>query len=127
MAYANNDERHWWESGLYGGKFYWPPHVAVSDTIETWVEVFLSDGYESTDNHDIEPGVEKVAIYVDANSMEPTHVAKSNGHIWKSKLGKGVDIEHKSLDLLIGDQQDEYGIVGKILRRPKHNETENNA
>ena len=48
----------------------------------------------------------------------PSRVAKSDGRVWKSKLGKGQDIEHFSLDVLEGNEADEYGIVERILRRP---------
>src|SRR5207237_700439 len=107
MAFANGDERHWWEPGLFGGRFYWPTNVQQGETLEAWQELFIADGYEPTDNRDIEPGVEKVAIYVDVVDMLPSHVARSDGRSWKSKLGKGQDIEHASLDVLEGDRMDE--------------------
>jgi hypothetical protein len=116
VAFANEDERHWWEPGMHGGKYYWPTGK-THDTIESWREIFEKEGYEETDNRDIEPGFEKVAIYVDLKDFLPSHVAKSDGRIWKSKLGKGQDIEHASLDLLEGDQFDEYGVVDVVLKR----------
>ncbi len=80
--------------------------------------MFLREGYELTTNRHVEPGFEKVAIYVDLADMSPGHMAKSDGRSWKSKLGRVQDIEHASLDLLEGDQEWEYGIVERILRRP---------
>ncbi len=118
MAYANNDDRHWWEPGLHGGRYSWPEGVKQSDTLEAWTEVFLRDGYELTDNKDIELGFYKVAIYVALDDMSPSHVAISDGLVWKSKLGKGQDIEHYDLAILEGEQADEYGIVESVLRRP---------
>ena len=115
MAFANDNERKWWQAGLYGGLYYWPPKV--NDTLEGWVELFTRQGYEVTGNRGVETGFEKVAIYVDLKEMLPSHVAKSDGRAWKSKLGRCQDIEHSSLDLLEGDQQWEYGIVERILRR----------
>ncbi len=80
--------------------------------------MFTRQGYELTEDRNIEAGFEKIAIYVDLEDMAPGHVAKSDGIAWKSKLGRYQDIEHASLDLLEGDQYWEYGIVERILRRP---------
>jgi len=117
VAFVNGDERHWWEPGTYGSRFYWPPNISQRDNLEAWVELFEKQGYELTNNHDIESGVEKVALYVSFKDMLPSHVARSDGRIWKSKLGKGQDIEHVSLDVLEGEQQHEYGIVERVLKK----------
>jgi len=73
--------------------------------------------YTKAEDGSFEGGFEKVAIYVDLD-LSPTHVAKQlpSGR-WKSKLGKGHDIEHDTVDALEGDQMDEYGIVAQYLRR----------
>lgn len=118
LAFACGDERHWWEAGRYGGRYYWPPNVAQNTTIAAISEIFTSDGYELTDNKDIQPEYEKIAIYASLEDMEFSHVAKCDGRVWKSKLGKGQDIEHFSLAVLEGDQEAEYGIVDRVLRRP---------
>lgn len=115
VAFANENKRKWWEAGCHGGKFFWPEKIA--DDINGWVKMFTDQGYELTENRDVEPGFEKVAIFVDLSDMLPSHVAKSDGRAWKSKLGRYQDIEHSSLDLLEGDQSCEYGIVDKILKR----------
>jgi hypothetical protein len=65
-----------------------------------------------------ESGYEKIAIYASLEDLEFSHVARSDGRVWKSKLGKGQDIEHYSLHVLEGDQADEYGIVERVLRKP---------
>lgn len=116
MSFANGDDRHWWQAGLHGGRYRWPPKV--SDTLDGWVEIFTSQGYEPTSSREVEKGFEKVAIYLDLTDMLPGHVAKSDGRVWKSKLGRIQDIEHATLDLLEGDRFCEYGIVEKIFRRP---------
>lgn len=118
VAFANDDERHWWEAGVFGGKFFWPPEIRQDGTLQAWRQLFISQGYVPTTNRNIEPGFEKVAIYVSLEDFSTTHVAKSDGRVWKSKLGKGQDIHHQSLDVLEGDQRDEYGIVDLILKRP---------
>jgi len=117
LAFAIGDERYWWQYGLYGGRYRWAEGVD-GDGVDSWVQIFLREGYELTDSRDHEAGYEKVAIYIDLVEMQPSHVAKSDGTTWKSKLGKLQDIEHSSLDVLEGDQHCEYGIVERILRRP---------
>ena len=118
MAFANGDERHFWEAGKHGGRFYWPPDIRQDNTLEAWEQVFLNQGYERTENREVEVGFEKAAIYVDLDDLLASHVAISDGYTWLSKLGKGQDIAHSSLELLEGDKGDEYGIVDRILKRP---------
>src|SRR6185312_3429657 len=117
LAFANGDERNWWESHPYGSKVYWPPSLRREDSLENWVRIFESEGYTECNNRDPEPGKHKVALYVDLDDMSPTHVAISTGHKWKSKLGKLQDIEHDSLDLLEGYSGYEYGIVELVLEK----------
>ena len=116
LAFANKDQRHWWQAGYHGGRYRWPEKTP--DTLDGWTELFVRDGYVITDFREIEVGFEKVAIYIDFKDMLPGHVAFSDGTVWKSKLGRSVDIEHSSLDLLEGDQNWEYGIVERVLKRP---------
>lgn len=118
VAFANDDERHWWEPGRPGGRYYWPTNIKQQDALGTWVELFVEQGYEPVASREVEAGFEKVAIFVNPEDMLPSHVAKSDGHTWKSKLGKGQDIEHASLEVLEWDQGDDYGIVERVLRRP---------
>ena len=114
VSFANGDTRKWWESGRHGGRFYWPEKVPY--TLDGWIDLFAQQGYKMTDNHGIEDGVGKVAIYVNLNDMEPEHVAISDGVTWKSKLGRWQDVAHVSLDVLEGESA--YGMVGCVLQRP---------
>ncbi len=124
IAFAIGDESQWWEHGAR--LTYWPPGIQRGDNLESWIKVFEVHGYVRADDGSLEQEFEKVAIYVDLD-MLPTHVAKqlSDGR-WKSKLGKGHDIEHDTLDALEGDQMDEYGMVAQFLKRettPKASKT----
>jgi hypothetical protein len=116
LAFAMGDTRHWWEHGKPGGRYYWPP--GRNDTVDSLIAIFKDEGFELTNNHDVEPGFEKIAIYVGLDDFLWSHVAKSDGHVWKSKLGKGQDIYHYSLDVLEGLEKGEYGIVDSVLKRP---------
>jgi hypothetical protein len=115
IARAVGDETQWWEHGAR--LCYWPPAIQRGDNLESWIKVFEYHGYSKTNDTFLEQGCERVAIYVDLD-MSPTHVAKQlpDGR-WKSKLGKGHDIEHDTLDALEGNQMDEYGIVAQCLKR----------
>jgi hypothetical protein len=118
IAFVVGDERHWWEGECNGGRYGWFLGLPRKTDVKTLVRAFTERGYELTDNRNIEPGYEKVAIYVNADDLEFSHIAHSDGVVWKSKLGKGQDIHHYSLDVLEGDEIDEYGIVDKVLRKP---------
>lgn len=115
LAFANGDSRHLWEAGMHGGRYAWP--LGIPDTLDGWTKIFTDQGYELTDKRDIEEGFEKVAIYVDLEDLLPSHVAITDGRVWKSKIGRLQDIEHTTLDLLEGDRYWEYGIVERVLRR----------
>lgn len=129
VAFVNGDEQQWWEhpsEAGYGRSFrrknYWPPHLVRFGTMsEAWIALFEAQGYVRADGEGSEKnevGFEKIAIYVKLTDLSsPSHVAKSDGYVWKSKLGKGNDIEHTSLELLEGEEKDEYGIIGQVLKR----------
>lgn len=102
---------------MQGRRYRWPLDAIQQSTVEAWAGIFMRQGYLPTDSRENEAGFEKVAIYVDLADMLPSHIARSDGFTWKSKLGKSQDIEHLSLDLLEGDQHSEYGIVERILKR----------
>ena len=85
--------------------------------MEGYRAVFELMGYEECATDELEPGFEKVAIYVDTDGS-PTHAAKQLGTgSWTSKLGGWEDIEHPSLHALEGTGL-AYGSVALILRRP---------
>jgi hypothetical protein len=118
VAFAVGDFNNWWQYMPYRtGGYYWPPDLR-DDSLESWVEVFRLHGYESCDNADFEPGIEKVALYVDSEG-DTSHVAKQDVALgrWASKLGRGHDIVHDTLELLAGDEGSEYGRVAVIMKR----------
>jgi hypothetical protein len=71
-------------------------------------------GFELCSSELLEAGVEKVALYVNAQG-EPTHMARQlSGGGRTSKLGKSEDLEHQ-FDGLEGSNV--YGSVARILKR----------
>jgi hypothetical protein len=98
--------------------YYWPPGIPRDDTLECWIQLYTIHGYKPCEIGDLEPNVEKIAIYVGATG-EPLHVARQlvSGW-WQSKLGQGQDLEHETLESLEGYDMDEYGKVACFLSRP---------
>ena len=109
---AKENDRWWWPDPM--GIGYWPQNAPREVTLDAFLTAFAIVGFEICSGDLLEPGFEKIAIYVDARGA-PTHVARqlSSGQ-WTSKLGKSVDIEH-AFDSL--DNSNLYGSAACILRR----------
>jgi hypothetical protein len=117
IAWAAGDTHHWWwpVSAPIGG-YYWPPGISCDSTLASFIQAFELQGYEVCDNEMLEPGFEKVAMYVGPDGV-PTHAARQlESGAWTSKLGKLEDIEHSALAALEGEA---YGTVAQILKRQR--------
>ncbi len=78
---------------------------------------FATLGYEQCADSNLEPEIEKVAIYADADGF-PTHMAlQLPSGLWASKLGDLEDIEHATLDQLNGDGKWDYGRAVRFMKR----------
>lgn len=112
IAWAMGIDDAWWEP-LSNAGYYWPEKKIGDYSIRTLKKIFERSGYEECSNSDYESGYEKIAIY--GNENEYTHAARQlkNGK-WTSKIGALQDIEHDSLEALIGN---EYGVVKHIMKR----------
>lgn len=110
-AFAAEDQNRVWWPALDA---YWPDTVRRVDTIDAFVEAFHHLGFEPCDLGDQERGVDRIAIYADAQGL-PQHVARQRPDgKWVSKLGSSVDIEHENARALEGEL---YGKVVSLLRR----------
>jgi hypothetical protein len=110
---AGDNERWWWPDSM--NIAYWPRQVQRVETIEAFIRAYETLGYAVCATPDYEEGFEKIAIY--EKNGRPTHAARqlSSGH-WTSKLGKLEDIEHTTVDNLMGL---EYGAAAVLMKRPK--------
>ena len=109
---ADADDMFWWpdQQRLY----HWPRSVPRTRTLGSFRQAFSQYGYEPCDSPRLEPGYEKVAIFVNSTGA-PTHAARQlRSGRWTSKLGRAEDIEH-DLDALEGDA---YGLVAVVMKRP---------
>ena len=111
VAWAAGISDDWWwpEEGSQ-----WPLDPKV-ESLQSFIDAFGTLGYEPCEDHGLETGLEKVAIYVAADGA-PAHVARqlSSGK-WTSKCGTLEDITH-SLEGLEGPHP-AYGTIAQFLRR----------
>jgi hypothetical protein len=110
IAWAAGVTDAWWWP--IPGRF-WPAGSPREETLAAFLAVFATLGYSPCDKSELEPGLEKVALY--AKGDTPTHAARqlASGQ-WTSKLGPNVDIEHATPDAVAGGV---YGDVVAILGR----------
>ncbi len=121
IAFAVGDLTRFWDDlgflkGASVNGYYWPPGVPSANTLVGWVKVFELRGYTEIDDPSFDPDFEKIAIYASAEGPQHVSRQKATG-TWVSKMGKGVDIEHSSLEYLEGDF---YGNITKIMQRKRH-------
>lgn len=111
---AGRTDVYWWPDQYPDpDSNYWPAGITRAETLDAVVELFAHLGYSEAVDASLEAGYEKVAIYADGTV--PTHAAGQlpDGR-WKSKLGTEDDIEHDTLEALVGPC---YGTVARIMKR----------
>jgi hypothetical protein len=115
IAWAAGKSDDWWWPAADSDFGFWPDEVERKPTLGNFTKAYELLGFECCDDDQAESGIEKVAIYTDANGV-PTHAARQlpSGR-WTSKLGKLEDIEHATLDGVSGDI---YGTATVIMKRP---------
>lgn len=120
IAWAAEDTEAWWEpvispAGQFLGGYFWPHGVGVRMTLANYINLFRMRGFEICETAEFEAGWSKVALF-SYDRGKPTHASRQlRSGAWTSKLGALEDIEHATLDGLVGA---EYGKVAVILRRP---------
>ena len=110
IAYAAGDTSKWWEDTE---RRYWPSHGSRSAAIASLREVFVGLGYEQCDDSSIDDRYQKVALYETQGAWTHTAVQMPNG-AWRSKIGEGPVIEHRSPASLSGGM---YGEPTVFMRR----------
>jgi hypothetical protein len=103
----------WWPDDL--NLSFWPHGAPRELTPQAFEAAYGLVGYQRCADGALEPGFQKIAIFVSTDSR-PTHAARQlpTGE-WTSKLGSLEDITHVALDGVAGE---EYGTVAFFLRRP---------
>ncbi|MDE0106459.1 MAG: hypothetical protein OXN96_01555 [Bryobacterales bacterium] len=114
---AEDDSRKWWP--IDGSmSHYWPDGVRYSEDPEAFIEAYATIGYSRCQNGDLEPHLEKVALYGKEDllgRMKIKHAARQQpSGRWTSKLGDFQDIAHSIPDDVGGG---DYGEVVCYLSR----------
>lgn len=109
IAFAAGDSTQWWDLPPY----HWPGAI-VSEYIEGLESVFASLGYFRCQGGDLEPGYQKVALYVDSAGKWQHAARQSEDGEWESKLGPWEDIRHRTPNAFGGS---EYGNVMYYMKR----------
>lgn len=93
IAWAFGDDSKWYWPDPYQIS-YWPENVTRKETVDSFIELYQSIGYEICRDSKYESGYEKIAIFADEN-YAPTHAARQlEDGSWTSKLGQSFDVEH---------------------------------
>jgi hypothetical protein len=121
---AGRTDNWWWPTNAEIEGVHWPDGVESTETIEAFIRAYETEGYVVGEGRDLEVGVEKIAVYADADGT-PTHAARqlADGS-WTSKLGSWEDIQHQTLEALEADDDEArraigYGKVVVIMRRTR--------
>ena len=112
IAYAADDPSRWWAH--IPGR-YWPSWATRSARIESLREVFVGLKFKECHDGRSEPGSQKVALFADDDEYTHAHVQMPSG-LWRSKMGQGPVIEHRSAESLSGGP---YGDVHCFMHRPQ--------
>jgi len=84
--------------------------------LDAYEAAFATLGYVRCPSEELEPGVEKIAIFIDGPGQ--FHAARQlPTGMWSSKLGAWEDISHP-LRQLEGADPIGYGSVARIMSRP---------
>lgn len=110
-AYGIDTDRFW--PNLYG--FSWPPGITNEETVESFIQLYKSIGYEECNNSNLEEGFLKVAIFT--LNGKPKHAARQlpDGY-WTSKLGPQWDICHTIEGMSL--DKEPYGVATVFMKRP---------
>lgn len=128
IAWALGETDCWWSPSLQS-RDYWPEQLPRGDSVENVARAFALAGFERCDTPDLEPGIEKIALFADEGRF--THVARqlASGR-WTSKIGRNCDIEH-DLDVLPSRRSSfpsyRYGEIAAYMQRPRRQGTQENG
>lgn len=112
FAWAAGNTDRWWSPRAFD-PFFWPASIPRDTSITSFQAAYAAVGYVLSSDSVFRPGTEKIALYA-KSSEDVTHAARQLGvEWWTSKLGRGVDLEHRLHDL----EGDMFGRVVAFLER----------
>jgi hypothetical protein len=116
IAWAAGTDKQWWDPHPL---YRWPSGVPREVSIDAFLQVYASLGYEICIGGEPEEGFDKIAIFAKLSGTRkvPTHVARQiDSGEWTSKLGPCEDITHSEVHNVNGPI---YGEVIYFMSRPK--------
>ena|SRR3989442_11840681 len=116
IAWAGDDNQEKWDPDATTGR-YWPNNVPRTRDLSSFIVLYeVEGGYVPCENGELEPGFEKIAIFLNL-AKEVEHASRQlHDGTWTSKLGEWEDITHQTLSCLEGNI---YGRVSQFLKRPR--------
>lgn len=119
IAWAAGDTRRWWWPAPRRGVAYWPRGVPREATVPAFIQAYGTLGYDLCEDGKLEPGLEKIAIFVKIQDgrQVPTHASfQLESGQWTSKMGPLEDIVHQDVNDVNGPI---YGKPAVFLSRPR--------
>lgn len=114
IAWAVGRTDCWFWPG-HPGMAFWPSGITAAVTLQAFIELFQSLGYECCSDRTPDWRFERVAIHI--RNHEVQHAARQllSGR-WSSKAGPWWLIEHE-FEALAGHTAEEYGDIAQLMRR----------
>lgn len=115
IAWAAQDQDNWWwpDGQINGKHVYWPSGAPKQLSIRAFSRAFRTLGYRVCNDGDLDPGYEKIAIYIDGRGA-PSHAARQlPDGMWTHKMGPSIDVT----TTLAAVEGPKYGTVARYLRR----------
>jgi hypothetical protein len=124
IAYAAGDDSIWWEPGKFDDfPTYWPKGAVKDYSLKALVSVFRTLGYRVCKDGELEPGYEKVALYIKENGQYGHAARQQADGSWVSKLGDWEDIRHTTAEAVETTEEPvgrpKYGKVAKYMKRKR--------
>jgi hypothetical protein len=106
----------WWPSKRLKDDYEWPEHLGREEehqeTLQNFVRAFETRRYRLCKDGKLQPGIEKIALFVSPLG-NPLHAAlQLESGVWKSKCGDYQDIEHSNVNFC-----NAYGRAVAYMRR----------
>lgn len=117
VAFVAGDRNRRWEPEDRGG-WFWPPELPREDfSLDNYIRCFEFMGFSPCGDAGLDDGIEKIAVFVDADG-DFSHVARQlEDGWWSSKLGFYEDISHPALEQLFQGRPLRYGETIRYLSR----------
>ena len=115
IAHAAGEDDKWWDPCKFPAPgYYWPEFAKRDADIDSLKSCYQTKGFEVCADGAPEDGFTKIVLYADSNEAW-THAARQvDDGEWTSKLGRDIDIRHKTPGCVGGPL---YGEVALFMRK----------